>query len=104
MTGWKLPPAPKVIPEARIEEIQQALEAAGDDWLAVAKELPEYLGHQLAKDPCYLPHVALDGDHPLFGVPVRLIGKDNGEWEYPGLQRNGKRMRYRKSWERKKKR
>lgn len=84
-----------MITNDRLIEIEQALEAAGEDWPAVAKTLPEFarLHRGIPAGPGLVrPWVLLKGPQEWIGtlIPVRLVQFGDGAWLLKG-QRQGVR-------------
>lgn len=73
----------------RVQEIAGQLQAAGDGWPLVARNLPEHAGHRApmpAGHATYRAWVLLDGEHELYDMPVRLIQHEDGDWFLKGLR------------------
>lgn len=73
-----------MIPAVRVEEIRSALAAAGPDWPAAAKQLPEVrrVSTGIPSGPgMHRPHVWLTEEiEGRLLMPPRLVLHENGTW------------------------
>ena len=68
---------------ARVKEILSLLRAAGDNWPAAARALPEFSRFARERPP-YRAWVLLDGQHEQHDTLLRLCRDASGVWFEPG--------------------